>query len=70
MRIILNKYYNADFSSRAIRVALVVGTILNLINHYDIFFGQHFGMKELFQMSLTYFIPYIVYYHGQLISSL
>ena len=49
----------------AFKVALVVGTVLNLINHYDVFLGAAPGGVTLIQMCLTYIVPYCVSTHGQ-----
>lgn len=46
----------------AVRVALVVGTILTLINQGDALFGP--GRVSLFKAALTYAIPYLVSTHG------
>ncbi len=43
---------------RAIKVALVVGTILVLINHGDTLLQGTFSAKTLFQIALTYLVPY------------
>jgi hypothetical protein len=49
----------------ALKVALVVGTILNLINHFDVLLGAPLTGATLFQMGLTYVVPYCVSTHGQ-----
>ena len=49
----------------AIKVALVVGTILNLINHVDLLLGAPLTRMTLFQVGLTYLVPYCVSTHGQ-----
>jgi hypothetical protein len=49
----------------ALKVALVVGTILNLINHFDLLLGSPFTRMTLIQMCLTYIVPYCVSTHGQ-----
>jgi hypothetical protein len=49
----------------ALRVALVVGTILNLINHFDILLGAPVTGMTLGQIALTYVVPYCVSTHGQ-----
>ena len=52
--------------SLAIRVALVVGTILNLINNFDVvFLGTPLTRTTLLQIGLTYVVPYCVSTHGQ-----
>lgn len=51
---------------RAFYVALVVGTILNLINRYDVLFlGAPLSSNILLQMCLTFMVPYMVSTHGQ-----
>jgi hypothetical protein len=51
---------------RAFYVALVVGTMLNLINRYDILFlGAPLSSDILTQMCLTFMVPYMVSTHGQ-----
>ena len=49
----------------ALRVALVVGTILNLINHFDLLLGAPLTPTILIQIGLTYVVPYCVSTHGQ-----
>ena len=51
--------------SLAIRVALVVGTILNLINQFDLLLGAPLTRTALVQIGLTYIVPYCVSTHGQ-----
>ncbi len=45
---------------RAVKVALVVGTILALINHYDAIFTFSIEATNVFQIILTYLVPYCV----------
>jgi hypothetical protein len=47
---------------RSLRVALIVGTILNLVNQGDVFL--HGGHVNLFKVALTYTVPYIVATYG------
>jgi hypothetical protein len=49
----------------ALKVALVVGTILNVINHFDLLMGVPPSGTTLFQVCLTYVVPYCVSTHGQ-----
>ena len=49
----------------ALRVALVVGTVLNLINHFDVLLGAALTTTTLVQIALTYVVPYCVSTHGQ-----
>jgi len=43
-------------------VSLIVGTILNLINQGDVFFGA--GQLDLAKLLLTYLVPYCVATYG------
>jgi hypothetical protein len=47
---------------RSFAVALIVGTILNLINQGDAFFGG--GSLNLTKLFLTYAVPYCVATYG------
>lgn len=42
----------------AIKVALVVGTLLALINHYDKLATMNFQQSDIFKILLTYLVPY------------
>lgn len=46
--------------TNAIKVALVVGTILVLINHGGRVFDGSLSGGNIFQMIFTYFVPYCV----------
>lgn len=50
---------------RAHLVALVVGTVLNIINHYDLIFGAALTWNVFLQIVLTYLVPYAVSTHSQ-----
>lgn len=64
-RLHLHHWRNPQTVRRAQRVALVVGTILNLINHYDLMFGAAITGSIAIQIVLTYLVPYFVSTHGQ-----
>jgi hypothetical protein len=49
----------------ALRVSLVVGSVLNLINHFDVLLGAPLSSTTAVQMALTYVVPYCVSTHGQ-----
>jgi len=49
----------------AFRVALVIGTVLNLIHHFDLFLGAPLTATTAAQLGLTYLVPYCVSTHGQ-----
>lgn len=44
----------------SIKVAIVVGCILNLINQGDIFFNLNFERVNWFKVGLTFCVPYMV----------
>ena len=45
---------------RSAKVALVVGTLLALINHGDKLLDGGFDMEALLKICLTYLVPYAV----------
>jgi hypothetical protein len=49
----------------ALRVSLLIGTVLNLINHFDVLSGAPVTFTVGAQMALTYVVPYCVSTHGQ-----
>ena len=44
--------------SRALKVAFVVGSINGLITQYDAIFSGAFTFTNLFQIALTYMVPF------------
>lgn len=51
---------SAHVVTTAIKVALVVGTILALINHGPSLLALTINSNQMLQIALTYFIPYAV----------
>lgn len=49
-----------DILVRAVKVGLIVGTILALINHGDKIFGGTLDFDSLLKIALTYLVPYSV----------
>ncbi len=47
---------------RSLRIALVVGSILNLINQGDVLFGS--AQVNWWKVALTYTVPYLVSTYG------
>jgi hypothetical protein len=45
---------------RAIKMAVVVGSILTVINHWDSLLAGHFTANIWAQIGLTYLVPYCV----------
>ncbi|MEM9621539.1 MAG: nitrate/nitrite transporter NrtS, partial [Pseudomonadota bacterium] len=50
----------AQVLSRALKVALLVGTLLALINHTHAVLDQTFSTRNLIQVLLSYLVPYCV----------
>ena len=48
----------------AIKVALVVGTILALINHGPALLALEVSRQQILQITLTYLVPYCVSTHS------
>lgn len=49
---------------RSAKVALVVGTLLGIINHFDGLIAWRFTGTDIFQILLTYLVPYAVSTYG------
>lgn len=45
---------------RALIVAIVVGSLLNTINSYDVFWDSNFTTKNVIRIVLTYITPFCV----------
>lgn len=41
-------------------MALVIGTVLGVINHYDMFVTGDFMPRRIIQFLITYFVPFSV----------
>ena len=48
----------------SLRVALVVGTVLAIINHYDMFWEGVYPPRRILQVAITYLVPYGVATYG------
>jgi hypothetical protein len=53
----------------ALRVALIIGTLLFAINHGSALVQGKMTRNRWYSAILTYFVPYCVNIHGQLASS-
>ena len=60
MRLFLKHATDPVCVKRAIKVSLIVGTVLGIINHYDAIFYTGLTRTDLIQMGLTYLVPYSV----------
>lgn len=65
----LKKYFtalvNPAFARPSIKVALIVGTMLLLINHGATIWNDQMTPKRWFSAVLTYVVPYLVSIHGK-----
>lgn len=52
--------FSKDVVTRAIKVSLLVGTLLALINHFPSIMAFSFTIETVLQITLTYFVPYAV----------
>lgn len=46
--------------NRSLKIAAVVGTLLTIINHYDVLFGEPLTHVRIVKILLTYCVPYCV----------
>lgn len=58
----LRRAVTVGILKRSLRVALIVGTILNLINQGDVLFGS--AKLNLVKLILTYSVPFCVSTYG------
>lgn len=52
--------FSKDVVTRAIKVSLLVGTVLALINHFSAIMALSLTIETVLQITLTYFVPYAV----------
>ena len=50
--------FEKSIRERACKVALIVGTLLGVINHGDALLSGDISLKEWVQIVLTYLVPY------------
>jgi hypothetical protein len=58
--IFFKNFFRRETVLRAIKVALVVGPILIIINHYDVLMKIEINNHLYFKCFLTFFVPYCV----------
>jgi hypothetical protein len=44
----------------AMRISLVVGTLLGIINHYDMFISGNYETSRIVKILITYLVPFSV----------
>lgn len=64
MRLFIKHAFDPICVRRAVRVALIVGTVLALINHFDAIYHGNLSLTNIIQILTTYLIPYTVATHG------
>lgn len=60
MQDFLRHWVRRETVGRAIKVALVVGPVLTVINQYDLLLAGDFSAKLVFKILLTFVVPYSV----------
>lgn len=56
----LKLYFYPPVMLTAVKVAVVVGTILALINHGDALLFAELKHSDMFKIALSYLVPYLV----------
>lgn len=64
-RALLTYIFERDTILRSIKTALVVGSILALINHGQALLSGHFAPDWVIPMLITYLVPFSVATYGQ-----
>jgi hypothetical protein len=64
MKLFLKYAMNREIVITSIKVAVVIGTILALINHYDAILSGTLNSTGIIQILLTYLVPYAVATYG------
>jgi len=59
-KIIIETLCNSHTMLQAIKISVVVGTILNIINQGDYIFNMMFEHINYFKMGFTYLVPFCV----------
>ncbi len=60
--------FNQDMMPTALKVSVVVGSILFIINHGSALIKGQMNRERWISAGITYLIPYIVNIHGQYVS--
>lgn len=68
LKIYLQTLGDRTIHSTAIRVALIVGTVIFCINHGSAFLHGAMTRTRWTSVVVTYFVPYCVNLHGQMAS--
>ncbi|MDM9382917.1 nitrate/nitrite transporter NrtS [Chlorogloeopsis sp. ULAP01] len=60
--------FDKDMMPTALKVSVVVGSILFIINHGSALVKERMDRERWISAALTYVVPYLVNIHGQYIS--
>jgi hypothetical protein len=60
LRRFLYHFFRRETVLRALKVAVVVGPLLSIINHYDLFLNLDFSLRLIVKMFMTCLVPYSV----------
>ncbi|WP_375276438.1 nitrate/nitrite transporter NrtS [Alteromonas australica] len=52
--------FRASVVTRGIKIALIVGSVLALLNHGDKIFSATLSQSDLYRILVTYLVPYCV----------
>ena len=52
--------FSRSVIERSIKVSLIVGTLIGLINYSDKFFSIGLGARDWFKICVTYLVPFAV----------
>ena len=58
--IIISAFCDSEKIKQALKIAIFVGTVLNLINQGDYIFNMMLDKINYFKLVLTYFVPFFV----------
>ena len=56
----LKNWFRKETTVRAIKVALVIGPVLTIINQHDVILAGQFDFKFCYKLVLTFMVPYCV----------
>jgi len=56
----VKNWFRRETTVRAIKVALVVGPILTIINQHDVILEGNFEFEFFYKLGLTFMVPYCV----------
>ena len=56
----LKNWFRRETTVRAVKVALIIGPILTIINQHDVILEGQFDFKFFYKLVLTFLVPYCV----------